>query len=151
MLEIVQSEVRTLDKNCEEYVGPLGKSEFAKERYGFYAPQPVGFKILIETYVRGQNAYAQKPDGTNSSILLPESDIQHDKWRSYIGLVVDLGPAAYKGERYRYSGPLCKVGDWITFERNEGHKMNYRGIRMQVLPDDCVESIIEDPSFVVIE
>lgn len=157
MLEIVQSENRELEiqESQEEfeaeYTGPIGKSEFAKSRYGFYAPLPVGWNILVEIYVRGENSFAQKEDGTQSSILLPATDLKHDKWRSYIGLVIDLGSAAYKGERFRYSGPLCKIGDWITFRRNEGLKMNYRGIRMETMPDDCVDCIIEDPSFVVVE
>jgi hypothetical protein len=44
--------------------------------------------------------------------------------------------------------PWCKIGDWVVIPRNEGTQINYRGIPMQIIPDDRPLAIIPDPTYV---
>jgi co-chaperonin GroES (HSP10) len=128
-----------------------GRSEFAMKRYGFYTPKPPGWKIVIETYIRKEGDQIVREDGTFSSIVMPGLVSKRDEYRNYVGLVIELGASAYKDSRYRDSGPWCKVGDWILFRRNDGLVTKYRGIPIQIIPEDSVEAVIDDPSHITMD
>ncbi len=86
--------------------------------------------------------------GRPVSIIIPESVRANDKYSSCVGLVIAQGPEAYQGERFKKSGPWCKVGDWIIFPRNEGTQILYRRIPMHIIPDDRCLGIVSDPTYV---
>lgn len=145
--------------------------KFVEEKLGFPRPRITGYFIAVKIFLADEKiitkknsvgndiqiavpegyrdekekVYVNKVDGT---IVLPEHVVEERKFRNCSGLVLSLGPLAYKGKKFEGSGPWCKVGDWVMFPRNEGHQINYRGIPMQIIPDDRVMMVVEDPAHV---
>ena len=105
-------------------------------------PRPCGYYVCAKVYIR---------DTIGSLKQLVASDITKtaDKYNSVAALVMAVGPDAYKGERFADSGPWCKPGDWVMLPRYEGFPFMFRGVAMQMLPDDKVLAIIEDPEDVI--
>ena len=123
----------------------------------FEPPRPAGYHMAVKLYIRSEDVHGLKDDAGNAIIgadgkpmfiALPASVTTNDKWRTCVALVVAQGPEAYQGDRFKRSGPWCKVGDWVVLPRNEGTQINYRGIPMQIIPDDRVLAIVEDPTYV---
>ena len=124
---------------------------------GFPAPVAAGWHMYVKIHVRDEYMHPVKDEGGNSIlgpdgnplfIALPESMYELDKYKQLTGLVVSQGIDAYHGKRFEHSGPWCQVGDWIVFDRNEGTPLNYRGVSMQIIPDDACKGVVEDPNYV---
>jgi co-chaperonin GroES (HSP10) len=124
--------------------------EFIEKHLGFPAPRMAGYHMAVKIYVRPEDihTFVDENTGETKSIYLPHTVTAHDKYRSCTALIVSMGPEAYKHERFKESGPWCKVGDWVVIPRNEGTQVNYRGVPMQFIPDDRVLAIVEDPTHV---
>jgi co-chaperonin GroES (HSP10) len=132
-------------ENCEEEEA----KKIIEEHLGFPAPRVTGYHLAVKIYVREQDVHSFIDDkGEKKFIALPDSVTANDKFRNCTALVVSVGAGAYKGERFAETGPWCKVGDWVVIPRNEGTQVNYRGIPMQLIPDDRILCVIEDPSHV---
>lgn len=132
------------------------KSIIAKH-LGFEPPRMAGYHMAVKIYIRAEDVHVMTDetgepiigdDGKAKYIALPDMVTAHDKFRNCTALVVSMGPDCYTGDRFKDSGPWCKVGDWVVIPRNEGTQVNYRGIPMQFIPDDRVLAIVEDPSYV---
>lgn len=124
----------------------------------FELPHATGYHMWVKLYTRPEDIVQLKDDAGNAlldefgkprALILPKSVTTNDKWSSCVALVVQQGPDCYTGKRFEHSGPWCRVGDWIVIPRNEGIQVSYRGIPMQLIPDDRAMSIIKDPTHVV--
>lgn len=133
------------------------RQEAVEKHLGFEAMIASGYQMAVKLYVRPEEFHALKDDSGNpilgedgkpKAIILPNTVTQNDQFRKCTALVVALGPDAYKGERYERSGAWCKIGDWIVIPRNEGTQFKYRGLPMQLLPDDRCLAVVEDPTYV---
>lgn len=131
--------------------------DFIEKHLGFPAPRCVGWQMAVKIYIREEDIHEAKDesgkpilgaDGKPIKIYLPSSIRTGEKFISCVGLVVSQGPDCYKGERFKESGPWCKVGDWVMFPRHEGTQISYRGIPMFVINDDKVKMVVEDPTYV---
>lgn len=131
--------------------------KFIEEHLGFEPPRPSGYHMAVKLYIRSEDVHQLKDengnpildaDGKPKYIAIPDSVTAHDKWRSCTALVVAQGPECYQSPRFMRTGPWCKVGDWVVIPRNEGVQINYRGIPMQLIPDDRVLAVVSDPSYV---
>jgi hypothetical protein len=105
-------------------------------------PRPGGYYILAVQWVRGE-----KIAGT--SLFAAEVTKREDKYQGRSGLVIAIGPDAYRGDRYP-SGPWCRVGDWIAWPamENAAARMEYAGVVITTIPDDRVVLIGVDPEIV---
>lgn len=112
---------------------------------GFEPPHVCGWYLGVVLYIPEK---AVNADGTESIIHKAEVTQHLDRFRTCVGLVVYQGPECYKGDRYKHSGPWCKIGDWVVIPRAEGLQINYRGRSMHLLPDDKVLAVVPDPKFV---
>jgi co-chaperonin GroES (HSP10) len=120
-------------------------------------PEPSGYHMYVMIYIRPEE---MKPltdekgsplldeNGNQKAIFLPSVVRAEDKYNHCTALVLSQGTEAYQGERFKRSGPWCRVGDWIVFPRNEGTQIIYRGIPMQIIPDDRCLGTVEDPSYI---
>ena len=68
-----------------------------------------------------------------------------NKLINFTGLVVKLSTGAYKDDRYKLTGPYCKVGDWVMFPRAHGTTYSYNGLTTITLNEDAVLKVIDDP------
>lgn len=123
-------------------------------------PRPTGYHMAVMLYIREEDVHQIKDENGNAiigadgkplCIAIPSTVRANDKWTSCTALVVAQGPECYKGARFERSGPWCNVGDWVIIPRNEGVQINYRGVHMQIIPDDRVIGLVSDPSYVTKE
>jgi co-chaperonin GroES (HSP10) len=140
---------------------------FVKQRLAIMSGIPdiemfraTGYHMVVMLYIREEDVHQIKDDQGNAiigadgkplHIAIPSSVRANDKWMSCTALVVEQGPDCYNSPRFEKTGPWCKVGDWVIIPRNEGTQINYRGIHMQIIPDDRVIGVVSDPSFVTKE
>lgn len=118
-----------------------------EESLGFERPRITGYHMAVKIYVRPEDIYEfTKEDGSKGKFYLPSSATAHDKWTNCVGLVLSQGSDCYQKSRFTHA--WCKVGDWIIIPRNEGTQLNYRGIPMQILPDDRCLGVVSDPTWV---
>lgn len=90
------------------------------------------------------------PEKTAGGIYLTE--MTRDTNTSYdIGMVIGMGPEAYRDDEMFPNGPRCKVGDWIDFQPYEKCKKFYNGNWCFVIKDDRVNYPIPDISMAVKE
>jgi co-chaperonin GroES (HSP10) len=102
--------------------------------------EALGYNIIVRLYT--------SPKVTKGGFIIPDKTHDHEKFSNFCGLVVAVSEASYKDpERYKYNTkPLCKVGDWITFPRHAGHRINFKGLPVFVLDDECPTARIKDPA-----
>ena len=113
-----------------------------------HRPSACGYYILVKTHIRSDVAKeVTTVDGGKASLYVPQSVQTSDQFNSIAALVLDVGPIAYDDdEKFGKSGPWCKPGDWILVPRHEGFNFSYRGIAMQLVPDDKILGVIDDPN-----
>jgi hypothetical protein len=110
-----------------------------------------GYMIAAKIYVRPEELKeVTRADGTKVKLFLPQQALEHDKYQSVAALVCGMGPQCYDGKNIdgspRFTGPWCKVGDWVVIPRYESFVFSYRGIAMAMFPDDKVLGVIDDPT-----
>lgn len=109
--------------------------------------RPAGYLVALKIYVRPEELKTiKREDGTEATLYLPDIVRAEDKFQSCAALVCAMGPEAYQGEKYKDSGPWCKVGDWVMIPRYEATALSYRGVAMALLPDDRILAVISDPT-----
>ena len=111
--------------------------KLSKARNAKALPEPVGFRILI--------AIPEKEEKTEGGVLLPEDTRKREEAASMVGMVLKMGPDAYKDVERFPSGPWCKEGDFILMRSYSGTRINVHGQEFRVINDDSVEAVVEDP------
>jgi co-chaperonin GroES (HSP10) len=76
------------------------------------------------------------PEKTGGGIYLAQET--RDQARYDIGLVIGIGPEAYRDPEMFPNGPRCKVGDWIDFKPYEKSPKNYNDHPCFIVQDDRV-------------
>lgn len=72
--------------------------------------------ILVAVYQRAKTA-----ERTKGGIFLPDKTKEEDKWQGNVGLVVAMGPKAYKDDEVtKFEGERVDIGDWVWFRPAEG-------------------------------
>tara|TARA_R100001198_G_scaffold78476_1_gene50604 strand:- start:685 stop:1059 length:375 start_codon:yes stop_codon:yes gene_type:complete len=102
-------------------------------------PKPVGYRVLVAL---------PQPEETISgtSIIKTDTAKTQDHIMSIIGLVVDMGSAAY-GDKERFpDGPWCKEGDFVMFRMNSGTRFTIGGVEYRLMNDDSIEAVVTDPT-----
>lgn len=109
--------------------------------------RPAGYLVALKIYIRPEELKTiKRDDGTEATIYLPDVVRAEDKFQSCAALVCAMGPEAYQGEKFKDSGPWCKIGDWVMIPRYEATALSYRGVAMALLPDDRILAVIADPT-----
>ena len=109
--------------------------------------RPAGYLVALKIYVRPEELKTiTRDDGTTATIYLPDVVRAEDKYQSCAALVCGMGPEAYQGDKFKDSGPWCKVGDWVMIPRYEATALSFRGVAMALLPDDRILAVIADPT-----
>ena len=100
-------------------------------------PEPVGYRILVLPF--------KQKDKTSGGIILADDTIERSQVASTCGLVLDVGPDAYKDKERYPDGPWCKKGTWVIFARYAGSRIKIDGGEVRLLNDDEVLATVEDP------
>jgi len=113
-----------------------GKNETAK------LPVPTGWRILIMPYT--------PPKVTKGGIEIPDEVLDRERLAINVGLVMAVGPLAYKDEnKFGNEPPWCKKSDWVMFGKYAGSRFSIDGGELRLLNDDEVLAVVEDPSHLV--
>lgn len=102
---------------------------------------PVGYKILV--------AMPPQEEQTKGGVHLPEEHIHKANAASITGMVLELGPDAFRDKKRFPSGAWCKPGDWVVFRAYSGTKMNVGGQEVRLINDETVDALADDPREVV--
>jgi co-chaperonin GroES (HSP10) len=86
---------------------------------------------------------------TKGGILIPDALQDDMSYLTTVGKVLAVGETAYKESHTTDSrfpnGAWCKVGDYVTYDKNVGTKLYYKGIQLISMYDDAIRMVVEDP------
>lgn len=101
-------------------------------------PRPMGYKILVAV---------PKTEATFGGMIVKADTTQRtEEILSLIGLVLELGPEAYKDKgRFPNERPYCKPGDHIMMRSYTGTRFKIGENEYRLINDDSVEAIVPDP------
>ena len=100
-------------------------------------PNPTGWRILVLPY-KGQGK-------TKGGILLSDQTMEERGFSTVTGLVLKVGPDAYRDKERFPNGPWCKKNDWIIFGRYAGSRFGIEGGEVRILNDDEIIAVVKDP------
>jgi len=100
-------------------------------------PNPTGWRILVLPY-KGQGK-------TKGGIILSDTTIEERGFSTVTGLVLKVGPDAYRDKERFPNGPWCKKSDWIIFGRYAGSRFGIEGGEVRILNDDEIIAVVKDP------
>lgn len=95
-------------------------------------------QVLVATYIR--------PEKTKSGIIVTHKTLDEDRYQSKIGLVLQIGPAAFNdpdGVWFKDARP--QVGDWILFRNSDGWEMQIRKTLCRMLADTSIRGRVQHP------
>ena len=78
-------------------------------------------------------------------ILITDDVVERAQVASTCGLVLKVGPDAYKDKERYPEGPWCKKGTWVVFARYAGSRIKIDGGEVRLLNDDEVLATVENP------
>lgn len=89
------------------------------------------------------------PEKTKGGIIRPQGNIQEDIWQASIGLVLKVGPLAFKDDEHnQFGGQAAKVGDWVMFRPGDTLRTQINGVNCRILQDTLVQMVVKDPEIV---
>jgi co-chaperonin GroES (HSP10) len=95
-------------------------------------------QILVAIFVR--------PEKTAGGIYRPGGNVVEDEYQGKVGLVVKLGPMAFKDtEEETFDGQNVSVGDWVVFRTGDGWQLNIRDTACRILIDRTIRMRIKTP------
>ena len=100
-------------------------------------PKPTGWRLLVLPF--------KMKEKTKGGILITDDVIERSQVASTCGLVLEVGPDAYRDKERFPEGPWCKKGTWVIFARYAGSRMKIDGGEVRLLNDDEVLATVENP------
>jgi|TARA_B000000460_G_scaffold246694_1_gene220388 chaperonin GroES len=104
-------------------------------------PTPTGWRIVILPH--------KGVEKTKGGVILSDQLIQEQQWTTNVGLVLKLGPLAYKDKKKFPTGPWCKEQDWVIFARYAGSRLKIDGGELRILNDDEILGVVNSPEDVL--
>lgn len=74
-------------------------------------PEPCGWNVLVLQYVTPER---------KGGLIMPVQVQREDEFQGCVGIVLRLGPEAYKDQRKFPRGPWVAAGDWVAWPRLKG-------------------------------
>jgi chaperonin GroES len=103
-------------------------------------PKPVGWKVLVQP-----NPSKTK---TRGGILLPSQSQENQEYLTAHGKILATGELAYRDREsgQSWKGHWPKTGDRITYGKYAGQKLSVNGVKLLLLNDDEITSILPEGS-----
>lgn len=94
--------------------------------------------ILVGIYSR--------PEKTAGGIVLPDSVKKEDVYQGVVGLVLKVGPTAFKDDGVNhFHGQKVEPGMWCVFRTSDTHKVAVNGTVCRLLEDAHVKMVVDHP------
>jgi len=100
-------------------------------------PEPSGYRILV--------VMPDLEEKTEGGVYMPQDHVAAESTASIIGLVLKLGPDAYKDDAKFPTGPWCEQGEFVIFRSYSGTRFKLAGKEFRLINDDSVEAVVDDP------
>lgn len=148
--DTTQSRLGYITEDDDSEVQALIDQQFVELCGKKFTGRPCGYMTVIKIYVRPEELKTIKDaDGKEVTLYLPDMALSEDRFQSCVGLVIAVGPGAFKNPdgSSRYHGPRpFSVGDWVQFPRSDIVRVDYRGVALGVMKDDRGLMVIDDPA-----
>ena len=103
--------------------------------------------ILVATYVAPEKV---------GSIIMPDRKIDEDRFQGKVGLVLKVGPLAFKDDgRVTYGGIKVTPGDWIMYRPSDGMELFIRdrrkvndGLSCRLIEDVFIKMKVSEPGLI---
>lgn len=100
-------------------------------------------QVMVATYVR--------PEKTAGGIYLTDKALQEDRFQGKVGLVVKLGPLAFKDDgHFKFGGKELNEGDWVFFRPADGmeffSKDKTGAVSCRIFEDTQIKGRVSDPA-----
>jgi co-chaperonin GroES (HSP10) len=102
--------------------------------------------VLVATFAR--------PEKSAGGVLLPQSQSKEDEYQGKVGLVLKMGPSAFKYiGRFEHEGQSPQVGDWVLYRASDGWATHLRsanardskGVHVRFIESENIRAIVDDP------
>lgn len=97
-------------------------------------------QVLVATYFR--------PEKTSGGIIRPTSNVEEDRFQGKVGLVIKVGPTAFKDDEIDYAGQTVEVGDWVAYRVGDGWEMTLNGTPCRLISDLNIRLKVSDPELI---
>lgn len=98
-------------------------------------------QVLVAVY--------ERPERTKGGLLLTQTTRDEDKSQGKVGLIVKVGPRAFKDPKGAWEwGDNMAVGDWIFFRASDGWATTVNTKLCRLLDDTNVRGRIPHPDIV---
>lgn len=101
-------------------------------------------KMLVGVYMKGTS----KTLGNGTTLYIPDSAADEDRWQGCCGVVLKKGPLAFQDDGITQFGNDVNEGDWVVFRVSDGFSIDVEGIHCRMLEDSHIQARISDPSLV---
>lgn len=101
-----------------------------------------GPQLLVATYIR--------PNKTRGGIHLTDTTTREDEYQGKVGLVIAMGPTAYKPSKdVDFGGVTATCGDWVVYSPHDGLAMNVKGVHCRIIDDVQVRMTLPRPDMLL--
>ena len=102
-----------------------------------------GFEIFANRVLVG---VYKRPEKTKSQILLPDQTRDEDKYQGKVGLIVKLGPTAFKDASGGWQWPDdIGLGDWVYYRASDGWALAVNQVECRQLDDMDIRGRVDEP------
>lgn len=104
-------------------------------------------QVMVATYI--------EPEMTAGGIIKPDRTIQENRFQGKVGLVIKLGPLAFKDCNVaEFGGVEIKEGDWVYFRPGDGMELysvdgeRKAGTSCRLFQDVNILGRVSDPALI---
>ena len=88
----------------------------------------------------------RRPEQTQSGIILPDQNRDEDKYQGKVGLIVKLGPTAFKDASGGWQWPEdIGLGDWVYYRASDGWALAVNQQDCRQLDDTDIRGRVDEP------
>lgn len=92
--------------------------------------------ILVATYIFPDRMPMKGPDGKPVPFFFTDKTIDESGWQGRCGLLIAKGPMAWvDDEKVRFHGCTHQLGEWLTYDRQDGRQIIMHGVHCRRLYD----------------
>lgn len=133
---MAQSNITKIREIAESSVDPR---EALIEAIGKPKQEVLHSQVLVATYIR--------PAKTKGGIIMTDRTLQEDEFQGTIGLVIGLGPGAFKDDAIaKFHGVKIKMHAWVMFRPADGLALEINQVPCRLFEDVNIKMIVEDPT-----
>lgn len=123
-------------------ISPAEELWAAVEPYLDDIPLITDDNILVAIYKRREK--------TKGGIYLPGATLDEDVWQGKVGLILKMGPLAYKeDDKHTYPAGTPKIKDWVVFRVGDAWPLALGETPCRITTEKAIRMVITRPDIVL--